>query len=164
MNEPLWDFMPPPSSDLQIEVPRLGSRLSNKRIALILSGSIAAYRSPDLIRDLRREGAEVQVFATADALRYVAQEALEWTSLNPVLTESSPNAEHLSDNSPFSAYLVAPATYNLLNKFAWGIADDLPTACLPPWCAEHAKTPILLFPPCMVLRITRFCRNPAAVA
>ena len=54
MNEPLWDFMPPPSSDLQDrEVPRRGSRLSNKRIALILSGSIAAYRSPDLIRDLR---------------------------------------------------------------------------------------------------------------
>ena len=149
MNEPLWDFMPPPSSDLQDrEVPRRGSRLSNKRIALILSGSIAAYRSPDLIRDLRREGAEVQVFATADALRYVAQEALEWTSLNSVLTESSPNAEHLSDNSPFSAYLVAPATYNLLNKFAWGIADDLPTALLASALgrAEHAKTPILVVP------------------
>ncbi|MEC8542411.1 MAG: flavoprotein, partial [SAR324 cluster bacterium] len=149
MNEPLWDFMPPPSSDLQDrEVPRRGSRLSNKRIALILSGSIAAYRSPDLIRDLRREGAEVQVFATADALRYVAQEALEWTSLNSVLTESSPNAEHLSDNSPFSAYLVAPATYNLLNKFAWGIADDLPTALLASALgrAEHTKTPILVVP------------------
>ena len=84
MNEPLWDFMPPPSSDLQDrEVARRSSRLSNKRIALILSGSIAAYRSPDLIRDLRREGAEVQVFATADALRYVAQETLEWTSSTP---------------------------------------------------------------------------------
>ena len=149
MSEPLWDFMPPLSSDLQDrEVSQRGSRLSNKRIALILSGSIAAYRSPDLIRDLRREGAEVQVFATADALRYVAREALEWTSLNPVLTESSPNAEHLSDNSPFSAYLVAPATYNLLNKFAWGIADDLPTALLASALgrAERAKTPILVVP------------------
>ena len=149
MSEPLWDFMPPLSSDLQDrEVSQRGSRLSNKRIALILSGSIAAYRSPDLIRDLRREDAEVQVFATADALRYVAREALEWTSLNPVLTESSPNAEHLSDNSPFSAYLVAPATYNLLNKFAWGIADDLPTALLASALgrAERAKTPILVVP------------------
>ena len=81
-------------------------------------------------------------------MRYVAQEALEWTSLNPVLTESSPNAEHLSDNSPFSAYLVAPATYNLLNKFAWGIADDLPTALLASALgrAEHAMTPILVVP------------------
>ena len=101
MNEPLWDFAPPPSSDLKDrEVSQRSSRLSNKRIALIISGSIASYRSPDLVRDLRREGAEVQVFATADALRYVAREALEWTSLNPVLTESSPNAAHLSDNSP----------------------------------------------------------------
>ena len=110
--------------------------LSNKRIALILSGSIAAYRSPDLVRDLRREGAEVQVFATADALRYVAQETLEWTSLNPVLTESSPNAEHFVDNSPFSAYLVAPATYNLLNKFAWHCRRPThSTACLCPQVA-----------------------------
>ena len=65
-----------------------------------------------------------------------------------MLTESSPNAEHLSDNSPFSAYLVAPATYNLLNKFAWGIADDLPTALLASALgrAERAKTPILVVP------------------
>ena len=149
MNEPLWDFAPPPSSDLKDrEVSQRSSRLSNKRIALIISGSIASYRSPDLVRDLRREGAEVRVFATADALRYVAREALEWTSLNPVLTESSPNAAHLSDNSPFSAYLVAPATYNLLNKFAWGIADDLPTALLASALgrAERAKTPILVVP------------------
>jgi len=149
MSEPLWDFVPPPNSDLQDrEVSQRGSRLSNKRIALILSGSIAAYRSPDLVRDLRREGAEVQIFATADALRYVARETLEWTSLNPVLTKLSPNAEHLSDNSPFSAYLVAPATYNLLNKFAWGIADDLPTALLASALgrAERAKTPILVVP------------------
>jgi phosphopantothenoylcysteine decarboxylase/phosphopantothenate--cysteine ligase len=149
MNEPLWDFTPPPNSDLQDrEISQRGSRLANKRIALILSGSIAAYRSPDLIRDLRREGAEVQVFATTDALRYVAQEALEWTSLNPVLTKSTPNAEHLNDNAPFSAFLVAPATYNLLNKFAQGIADDLPTALLASALgrAKTTKAPILVVP------------------
>jgi len=81
-----WNFEPPPSSEFADREIRLtGSHLSGKRIALLITGSIAAYRMPDLIRDFRREGAEVFVYVTAGGLRYVAKEALEWCSQNPVI-------------------------------------------------------------------------------
>ena len=149
MSTPLWDFSPPPPAPLQDrDVQARSQRLQGKRIALLLSGSIAAYRAPDLIRELRRDGAEVQVYATEEALRYVAREALEWTSLHPVLTEASAQAEHLSDQRPFSAFLLAPATYNVLNKFAQGIADDLLTSLLASALGRLGQegTPILTVP------------------
>ncbi len=126
-----WDFTPPSFSDLNDhDVAQASTYLQNKRIALLLTGSIAAYRAPDLIRALRREGAEVVVFATKEGLRYVARDALEWTSLNRVIHEFTPDAEHLSDAAPFDAYLVAPATYNALNKMALGTADSVVTSTL----------------------------------
>lgn len=126
-----WDLTPPPRSDLKDhDVNPVGKYLKGRRIALLITGSIAAYRTPDLIRELRREGAEVVVFATKEGLRYVAKEALEWTALNRVIHEFTADAEHLSDSAPFDAYLVAPATYNVINQMAWGIADSVVTATL----------------------------------
>ena len=81
-----WNLEPPPPSKLADRGIRLtGSHLSGKSIALLITGSIAAYRMPDLIRDFRREGADVVVYATTEGLRYVAKEALEWCSPNPVI-------------------------------------------------------------------------------
>ena len=126
-----WDFTPPPLSDFNDhDVKPLGHALKGRRIALLITGSIAAYRVPDLIRELRREGAEVVVFASKESLRYVAKAALEWTSLHPVVDEFTADAEHLSDASPFHAYLVAPATYNVINQMACGIADSVVTSTL----------------------------------
>ena len=60
-----WKIDPPPSSQLTDRDVRLtGSHLSGKRVALLITGSIAAYRMPDLVRDFRREGADVVVYAT----------------------------------------------------------------------------------------------------
>ena len=74
-----WNFEPPPPSELADREVRLtDSHLSGKQIALLITGSIAAYRMPDLIRDFRREGADVVGYATTEGLRYVAREALEW--------------------------------------------------------------------------------------
>ncbi len=149
MPDPLWNFAPPPESPLTDHaVPQTGNRLEHRRIALLLTGSIAAYRAPDLVRDLRRQGADVYVIATQDALRYVAREALEWTSLHPVYTDFSADAEHLSDHAPYDAFLLAPATYNVLNKFALGIADDLLTSMLSSALGRHTRdgTPILTVP------------------
>jgi len=126
-----WDFSPPPASDLgDRQVPLDGDHLAGKRVALVVTGGIAAYRTPSLARALRRQGAEVIVFASSEGLRYVAREALEWASHNPVIDRLTPHAEHLSDEAPFDAYLVAPATYNTLNKLAAGIADTPVTAAL----------------------------------
>jgi phosphopantothenoylcysteine decarboxylase/phosphopantothenate--cysteine ligase len=72
----------------------------------------------------------VTAFASAEALRYVTRDTLEWSTTQPVIVELTPNAEHLSDTAPFDVYLVAPATYNAIGKLANGIADTPVTATL----------------------------------
>ena len=126
-----WNFEPPQASSLQDrEILKHGNHLEGKRIGLMITGSIAAYRCPDLVRDLRREGAEVQVYATREGLRYVSKDALEWCSLNPVIDHFSPDAEHLFDQNPLDAFLVAPASYSVINKTAMGLADSVVTSTL----------------------------------
>ncbi len=107
-----------------------GDALVGCRVALVVCGGIASFKAPLTVRALRRQGADVTVFASTDALRYVAEDTLAWASLHPVVTRLSPQAEHLSGAAPFDVYLVAPATYNTINKLAMGIADNVPTTLL----------------------------------
>lgn len=124
-------FDPPTPSDLgDREVVREGSSLDGARVALLVTGGIAAFKAPLVARALRREGAQVTAFATSEALRYVTRDALEWSTDRPVVVELSPAAEHLSDACPFDVYLVAPATYSVIGKLAHGIADTPVTATL----------------------------------
>ncbi len=144
-----WDLNPPPLSEMKDrDVRERGNHLKGKRIALLLTGSIATYRAPDLVRELRREGGEVVVFITKEGLRYVSKEALEWTSLNRVIDEFTADAEHLSDSAPFDAYLVAPATYNVINKVARGIADCVVSSTLASALGklEQKQTTVLIAP------------------
>lgn len=108
----------------------MGSHLAGKRVALLVSGGIAAFKAPLLARALRRQGAHVVAFASEEALRYVTAEALEWSTVHPVVTRLTAAAEHLSDEAPFAAYLLAPATYNSINKLRHGIADGVVSAAL----------------------------------
>ena len=131
MHGDAFDFPPPTPSDLgDPEVPRDGDRLEGVRVALLVTGGIAAFRAPILARALRRQGATVTAFATTEALRYVAREALAWACDRPVVVELTADAEHLSDSAPFDLYLVAPATYSVIGKCAHGIADTPVTATL----------------------------------
>ena len=131
MHGDAFDFPPPAPSDLgDHEVPRDGDRLEGVRVALLVTGGIAAFRAPILARALRRQGATVTAFATTEALRYVAREALAWACDRPVVVELTADAEHLSDSAPFDLYLVAPATYSVIGKCAHGIADTPVTATL----------------------------------
>ena len=144
-----WNFEPPQASSLQDrEILKLGNHLEGKRIGLMITGSIAAYRCPDLVRDLRREGAEVQVYATREGLRYVSKDALEWCSLNPVIDHFSPEAEHLFDQNPLDAFLVAPSSYSVINKTAMGMADSVVTSTLASALGrcEREGTPVLIAP------------------
>lgn len=126
-----WDFSPPPPSDLgDREVPQEGTHLAGRRVALLVTGGIAAFKAPLVARALRRQGAEVTAFLSGEGARYVAVEALEWATTRPVVSHLTPAAEHLSDERPFDAYLVAPATYNTINKIAAGIADSTVTAAV----------------------------------
>jgi phosphopantothenoylcysteine decarboxylase / phosphopantothenate---cysteine ligase len=126
-----WDFQAPtPSGMGDHDVPRASDRLAGRRIALLVTGGIAAMKAPEVARGLRRHGASVVAFASPDALLYVARQALEWATLGPVITELSWRAEHLSDGAPFDAYLVAPATHSSIAKMAHGIGDTVVTSAL----------------------------------
>ncbi|MEL6580044.1 MAG: bifunctional phosphopantothenoylcysteine decarboxylase/phosphopantothenate--cysteine ligase CoaBC [Cyanobacteria bacterium J06621_12] len=144
-----WDFQPPPPLELgDRELALESSYLANQRIALLITGSIAAMKAPLIARTLRRQGADVVAFASNEALRYTTIDALEWSTTNPVVTKLTANAEHLSDDNPFAAYIVAPATYNTINKIALGIADGVITSSLGSAIGrmEQGKTQILVAP------------------
>jgi phosphopantothenoylcysteine decarboxylase/phosphopantothenate--cysteine ligase len=131
MQDGEFRFPPPTPSDLgDHEVPRDGDALDGVRVALVVTGGIAAFKAPMIARGLRRQGAVVTAFATTEGLRYVAREALEWACDRPVVVDLSAGAEHLSDSAPFDVYLVAPATYSVIGKVANGIADTPVTATL----------------------------------
>jgi phosphopantothenoylcysteine decarboxylase/phosphopantothenate--cysteine ligase len=113
----------------------LGSMLNGRRILLIISGGIAAYKSLDLIRRLRERGAAVRCIMTAGAQRFVtplAAAALAgekvYTDLFSLTDESEMG--HLRLAQEADLVIVAPATADLLAKMAAGIADDLATTAL----------------------------------
>ncbi|GAB4541527.1 MAG: bifunctional phosphopantothenoylcysteine decarboxylase/phosphopantothenate--cysteine ligase CoaBC [Pleurocapsa sp.] len=144
-----WNLQTPPESELgDREVELESNHLQNQRIALLITGSIAAMKAPLIARSLRRRGAEVVAFASPEALRYTTIDALEWSTTNPVITKLTAAAEHLSDDKPFAAYLVAPATYNTINKMVLGIADGVITATLGSAIGrmERGKTQVIIAP------------------
>lgn len=94
-----------------------------------ISGGIAAYKSPLIIRLLKQKGASVQVVCTQNALEFVTLPVLETLSENPVYIDVFPknraySTEHISITDRADAMIVAPATGNVIGKFASGIADD----------------------------------------
>ena len=144
-----WDFSAPtPSGMGDHDVPLASDRLAGRRVALLVTGGIAAMKTPELARGLRRHGAQVTAFASEDALRYVAREALEWATLGPVITGLTWAAEHLSDAAPFDAYLVAPATHSTIAKMAHGIGDTVVTSALISALGrmERGQTQVLVAP------------------
>ena len=144
-----WDFQPPPESELgDRQVALESTHLQHKRIALLVTGSIAAMKAPLIARTLRRQGAEVVAFVSQEALRYTTIDALEWSTTNAVVTKLTANAEHLSDRDPFAAYVVAPATYNTINKMSLGIGDGTISAALGSAIGrmERGKSQIIVVP------------------
>lgn len=130
------------------DVPRLGDWLAGCEIALLVSGGIAAFRAPALARSLRKYGAEVTAFVSPEALRYVTADALAWATDRPVVTALSARAEHLGDGRRYDAYLVAPATYNIINKCRYGIADSLLSTLLASALGrlQRGETQVLIAP------------------
>ncbi|MBT7409074.1 MAG: bifunctional phosphopantothenoylcysteine decarboxylase/phosphopantothenate--cysteine ligase CoaBC, partial [Methylococcales bacterium] len=144
-----WDFSPPQSSSCNDSDVILDSQhLKNKNIALLVTGSIAAFKTPILIRALRRQGAKVTAYLSSDALKYTTKEAVQWSSQQHIITELSSNTEHLSEKTPFDAYLIAPASYNTINKIANGIADNAITTTIASALGklQQKKTSVLIAP------------------
>jgi phosphopantothenoylcysteine decarboxylase/phosphopantothenate--cysteine ligase len=104
--------------------------LKNKRILLGITGGVAAYKSIDLVRRLKDEGASVVVVMTEAAARFVTPLSLEVASQNKVYTSlfDEPMA-HISLPASTDIMVIAPATADIIAKFAHGIADDLLSTC-----------------------------------
>jgi len=103
--------------------------LKGKKVIVGISGGIAAYKAPFIIRLLIKAGAEVRVVATPNAMEFVTRTTLETLSKNKIYTQvfSDDNdytTEHISLTDWADIMLVAPATANVVGKFARGIADD----------------------------------------
>lgn len=109
---------------------RYGNFLNGKRVIVAVTGSISIYRTPDIIRGLRKEGAEVKVVISSEAAELVGSKVFQWASGNEVIADITGKVEHVSefDGDPSSKVMaVIPATYNFIGKAASGIADDPPS-------------------------------------
>jgi phosphopantothenoylcysteine decarboxylase / phosphopantothenate---cysteine ligase len=110
--------------------------MQGKRILLGVTGGIAAYKSPDLVRRLRERGAEVQVVMTASAREFVTATTFQAVSGRPVRTDLWDAAAeaamgHIELARWAEVVLIAPATADFLARLAAGQADDLlTTLCL----------------------------------
>ncbi|HZF23554.1 MAG TPA: bifunctional phosphopantothenoylcysteine decarboxylase/phosphopantothenate--cysteine ligase CoaBC [Burkholderiales bacterium] len=116
------------------------TELSNKRILLGVTGGIAAYKSAELLRELQRQGADVQVIMTESACRFVTPVTMQALSGKPVFTDMwdsrTPNGmPHIELSRDRDIIVVAPATAGFIAKLVHGAADDLlSTLCLAREC------------------------------
>ncbi|HEX7708363.1 MAG TPA: flavoprotein, partial [Thermoanaerobaculia bacterium] len=99
------------------------------KIVLGVSGGIAAYKAPELVRRLRDAGCEVRVILTPNAARFVSPLSLAAVSGHGVIVDQWGDATHGGvDHIELARWaeilLIAPATANVLAKLAAGIADD----------------------------------------
>ena len=103
--------------------------LAGKHILVGISGGIAAYKIPELIRLLKKAGADVQVTTTKHALEFVTSLTLQTVSGHKVYSDvfaaiNEHSTEHISLPDWADLMLIAPATANVLCKMSNGIADD----------------------------------------
>lgn len=120
--------------------------LAGKHILVGISGGIAAYKIPELIRLLKKAGAEVKVTTTKNALQFVTNLTLQTLSGYPVYSDvfaaiNEHSTEHISLPDWADLMVIAPATANVINKIAHGIADDALTTT---FCAM--RKPVVIAP------------------
>ncbi|MEO6259815.1 MAG: bifunctional phosphopantothenoylcysteine decarboxylase/phosphopantothenate--cysteine ligase CoaBC [Thermoanaerobaculia bacterium] len=130
------------------------------KIVLGVSGGIAAYKAPDLVRRLRETGAEVRAILTPNAARFVSPLSIAAVSGHGVIIEqwgdpSTGGVDHIELARWADLLLIAPATANILAKLAAGLADD----ALSTYALAHRGT--IVVAPAMN---TSMLRHPAVQA
>lgn len=134
--------------------------LLDKKVLLIVTGGIAAYKAAHFVRLLRKAGAHVKVVMTESACEFVTPLTFATLSGNEVLSDMFPSRSpaepiHLSTAEWADVLVVAPATANFIAKVAHGIADDLASSIVL-GCEND-----ILFAPAMN---PRMWNNPATAA
>lgn len=106
--------------------------LTGKTVVLAVSGSIAAYKIPNLARMLKKEGADVQVLMTQNATQFISPVTFEALTGNKCLIDTFDrnfkySVEHVALAKRADVVMIAPASANVIGKIACGIADDMLT-------------------------------------
>ena len=130
-----------------------------KKILLIVSGGIAAYRSLDLIREIKRRGDDVTCVLTKSATKFVQPLSFASLSQNKVYTdlfdiENESKIGHIKLSRDADLIVLAPATANILAKMVHGVSDSLATSIL------LANNKPLLIAPSMNVKMWN---NPATI-
>jgi len=116
--------------------------LSTKEIVIAVSGSIAAYKACELVRNLTKKGFPVRVIMTENATHFVGKITFEALTGKPVrINEFDTGMAHIEIKNLASVFAVVPASANTIGKMANGIADDLVTSTY-----LAATCPILVAP------------------
>ena len=122
------------------------SIFSGKEVLLGVTGGIAAYKACEIVRDLRKEQANVRVILTASGAQFITPLTLQTLSKNPVVTDlfnliSESEIGHIALAQRAHLLLIAPATANILGKIRNGIADDMLSTVV-----TATAAPVLLAP------------------
>lgn len=120
--------------------------LEGKNITVGVTGSIAAYKSADLVSKLVQVGANVSVIMSKNAENFVGKNTFEALSHNPVITNyfenfSDMNIDHVHLAKNSDLIIVAPITANSIAKISHGITDDPITGTI-----SASKSPVILAP------------------
>ena len=132
---------------LKIENGKLGeSMLKNKVVVVGVTGSIAAYKSAQLVSDLVKEGCEVHVIMTKNALNFINPITFETLTGRKCLVDTFDrnfeySVTHVSLSQKADIFMIAPASANIIGKIANGIADDMLSTMV-----MAAKCPVLIAP------------------
>jgi phosphopantothenoylcysteine decarboxylase / phosphopantothenate---cysteine ligase len=134
--------------------------LTGKRVLLIVSGGIAAYKALELVRLLRKQGCAVTCAMTRNAGHFVTELSLQALSENKVYTDlfsltDESEMGHIQLSRSADLLVVAPASADILAKMAHGLTDDLASTVL-----LATDTPVLVAPAMNV----RMWQHPATVA
>ena len=109
------------------------NNLENKKILLIICGGIAAYKSLELIRNLKKVGAKVKTILTESGKEFVTPLSITALSQDKVYTElfdfkNESEMDHISLSRWSDFILICPATANTISKLSYGLTDDLASA------------------------------------
>src|SRR2546421_8934523 len=125
-----------------------GRELAGKKIALLVTSSVASFKAPEIARELMRHGAEVYAVTSPSTEKMIGADLLEWATGNPVVTHLTGKLEHIALGGKTEGHadlvLIAPATANTIGKLASGI-DDTPVTTVAA-TAIGSRIPVMVAP------------------
>src|SRR6266516_2044876 len=134
-----------PSKDI---ISSKGREMAGRKIALLVTSSVASFKAPEIARELMRHGADVYAVISPSTEKMIGAAILEWATGNPVVTHLTGKLEHIALGGKSEGHtdlvLVAPATANTIGKLATGI-DDTPLTTVAA-TAIGSRIPVMIAP------------------